>query len=118
MADRDKRRNKTAEALAEEVGFLDLEVLRRPTTSSACCSTLNGTIDVGRPSMPLEVGGNHLPTSCQSGKLCHARETENGRDVNQRIARARARALDLVIHLETVHGSVALLRIVDSRQSV
>jgi hypothetical protein len=61
MADCDRHSHHTAKALAEEVGLLDLEVLQRSGDVVAHLLKSHRAIDVGCPSVALELDGNQLP---------------------------------------------------------
>ena len=101
MSDRHHHRDRAAKAVAEEVGFLDLEVFQESSDVVGVLFTRHRTIDVGRASVALEVHGNPLPVPRQPGN--QPAMAHDGVNVNRRLTFAG----DLVIHLETVHRRVA-----------
>jgi hypothetical protein len=83
-------------------------------SSHVICHQLNAqrAVDVGRAPMALQVSGDHLPRLGERRQVRakHFRRTHAAMKQNQRWILVVSFAVNLVIHFETVHGSVVTLR--------
>jgi len=96
--------NAAAHGVAHDVGFFETEVLDQGGDVVRHRLEAQRAVDVGRAPMGLQIGGDDLPPFCEQRENFaeHLDRADAAMQQDQRFPGA----VDLVVHLETVHLGV------------
>jgi hypothetical protein len=102
--------NGATHAEPEDVGLGDVQLPEQAHHIGGQGGTGQRPVDVPGPSVPLEVGRDNLASRRQARDQLAELQVDVEQPAMQQQQREAARAVDLVVHLETVHRGIAGLR--------